>query len=143
MPEFDEPIEDYESFFRDEHARNVTEYFEDLVRQSGVDEQLNIETVAELREFEQNVSASSSSRRWWKAGRIFAIIAAVGLVALAIYMQSFYYLAIAPAIALIVLVFMKINPAISQLNEKVAELEKLRDAKSDQAWVQMAPLNEL
>ena len=59
MPEFDEPIEDYESFFRDEHARNVTEYFEDLVRESGVDEQLNIETVAELREFEQNVSASS------------------------------------------------------------------------------------
>jgi len=143
MPEFDEPIEDYESFFRDEHARNVTEYFEDLVRASGVDEQLNIETVAELREFEQNVSASSSSRRWWKAGRIFAIIAAIGLVALAVSMQSFYYLAIAPAIALIVLVFMKINPAISQLNEKVAELEKLRDAKSDQAWVQMAPLNEL
>jgi hypothetical protein len=38
---------------------------------------------------------------------------------------------------------MKVNPAISQLNEKVAEFEKLRDAKSDQAWVQMAPLNEL
>ena len=143
MPEFDEPIEDYTSFFRDEHARNVTEHFEDLVRASGVDEQLNIEIVAELRSLEQNVSTSSSSRRWWKAGRIFAIIAAVGLVALAITMQSFYYLAIAPAIALVVLVFMKINPGISQLNEKVAEFEKLRDAKSDEAWVQMEPLNEL
>ena len=143
MPEFDEPIEDYASFFRDEHARNVTEHFEDLVRASGVDEQLNIEIVAELRSLEQNVSTSSSSRRWWKAGRILAIIAAVGLVALAITMQSFYYLAIAPAIALVVLVFMKINPGISQLNEKVAEFEKLRDAKSDEAWVQMEPLNEL
>jgi hypothetical protein len=40
MPEFDEPIEDYASFFKDEHARNVTEHFEDLVRSSGVDEQL-------------------------------------------------------------------------------------------------------
>ena len=143
MPEFDEPIEDYASFFRDEHARNVTEYFEDLFRASGVDEQLNIEIVAELRSLEKNVSASSSSRGWWKAGRIFAIIAAVGLVALAITMQSLYYLAIAPAIALVVLVFMKINPAISQLNEKVTEFEKLRDAKSDEAWVQMEPLNEL
>jgi hypothetical protein len=143
MPEFDEPIEDYASFFRDEHARNVAEHFEELVRASGVDEQLNIEIVAELRSLEQNVSTSSSSRRWWKAGRIFAIIAAVGLVALAITMQSFYYLAIAPAIALVVLVFMKINPGISQLNEKVAEFEKLRDAKSDEAWVQMEPLNEL
>ena len=143
MPEFDEPIEDYASFFKDEHARNVTEYFEDLVRTSGVDEQLNIETIAELRSLQQNVSASSKSRGWWKAGRITAIIAAVGLVALAITMQSFYYLAIIPAIAFIVLVFIKINPEISSLNEKVAELEKFRDAKSNEAWVQMEPLNDL
>ena len=143
MPEFDEPIEDYESFFRDEHARNVTEHFEKLVQSSGVDEQLNIETVAELRALQQTVSASSSSRGWWKAGRISAIIAAIALVAVAISMQSFYYLAIVPAIALVVLVFMKLNPGISQLNEKVLEFEKLRDAKSDEAWVQMEPLNEL
>ena len=143
MPEFDEPIEDYASFFKDEHARNVTEHFEDLVRSSGVDEQLNIETMTELRSLQQNVSSSSSSRGWWKAGRITSIIAAVGLVALAITMQSFYFLAFIPAIALVVLVFQKINPEISHLNEKVAEFEKLRDAKSDEAWVQMEPLNSL
>ena len=38
MPEFDEPIDDYAAFFKDEHSRNVTEHFEDLVRSSGVDE---------------------------------------------------------------------------------------------------------
>ena len=92
MPEFDEPIEDYASFFKDEHSRNVTEHFEALVRSSGVDEQLNIETMTELRSLQQNVSASSSSRGWLKAGRITAIVAAVGLVALAITMQSFYFL---------------------------------------------------
>ena len=143
MPEFDEPIDDYAAFFKDEHARNVTEHFEELVRSSGVDEQLNIQTMTELRALQQNVSASSSSRGWWKAGRIIAIIVAVALCALAIYMQSIYFLAIAPAIALIVLIFKKINPEISSLNEKVAEFEKLRDEKSNEAWVQMEPLNDL
>ena len=143
MPEFDEPIDDYAAFFKDEHARNVTEHFEELVRSSGVDEQLNIQTMTELRALQQNVSASSSSRGWWKAGRIIAIIVAVALCAIAIYMQSIYFLAIAPAIALIVLIFKKINPEISSLNEKVAEFEKLRDEKSNEAWVQMEPLNDL
>lgn len=143
MPEFDEPIDDYASFFKDEHSRNVTEHFEELVRLSGVDEQLNIETMTEFRSLQENVSTSSSSRRWWRAGRFIAITAAIALSALAIYMQSFYFLLIAPAIALIFLVFKKINPEMSTLNEKVAELEKLRDAKSDQAWAQMEPLNDL
>lgn len=143
MPEFDEPIDDYASFFKDEHARNVTDHFEDLVRSSGVDEQLNIETMTEFRSLEQTVSVSSKSRGWWKAGRIAAIIAAIALVALAVTMQSFYFLAIAPAIALVVLIFKKINPEVSQLDEKVAEFEKLRDAKSNEAWVQMEPLNDL
>jgi hypothetical protein len=143
MPEFDEPIDDYAAFFKDEHSRNVTEHFEDLVRSSGVDEQLNIQTMTELRALQQNVSSSSSSRGWWKAGRIIAIVASVALCALAIYMQSIYFLAIAPAIALIVLIFKKINPEISSLNEKVVEFERLRDEKSNEAWVQMEPLNDL
>ena len=143
MPEFDEPIDDYAAFFKDEHSRNVTEHFEDLVSSSGVDEQLNIQTMTELRALQQNVSSSSSSRGWRKAGRIIAIIASVALCALAIYMQSIYFLAIAPAIALIVLIFKKINPEISSLNEKVVEFEKLRDEKSNEAWVQMEPLNDL
>ena len=58
-------------------------------------------------------------------------------------MQSIYFLAIAPAIALIVLIFKKINPEISSLNEKVVEFERLRDEKSNEAWVQMEPLNDL
>lgn len=143
MPEFDEPIDDYVSFFKDEHERNVSEYFEDLVKKAGIDEQLNIETVAEFKGLQNSVSDSSKSRGWWKAGRITAIVVAVCLVALAVVQQGIYFLTVIPAAGLVALIFMKINPEISQLNDKVADLEAKRDAKSNEAWLQMFPLNEL
>jgi hypothetical protein len=143
MPEFDEPIDDYAAFFKDEHERNVSEYFEQLVKTAGIDEQKNIETVAELQNLRKIVSDSSSSRGWWKAGRIVSIIVATGLVALAFLQGGIYFLSLVPAVGLIALVFMKINPEISVLNEKVAELEVQRDAKANEAWLQMFPLNEL
>jgi hypothetical protein len=143
MPEFDEPIDDYASFFKDEHERNVSEYFEELVKAAGIDEQKNIETVAELQSLRNSVSSNSSSRGWWRAGRIVAILAAVGLGALAFSEQGIYFLSLAPALGLLALVFMKINPEVSALNDKVTELEAQRDSKSDEAWLQMFPLNEL
>ncbi len=143
MPEFDEPVDDYATFFKDEHERNVAEYFENLVKTSGIDEQLNIETVIELKTLQGSVTDSSKSRTWWKAGRIAAIVISVALVALAFAQAGIYYLAIAPALGLLALLFMKLNPEISQLNEKVANLESQRDAKSNEAWLQMFPLNEL
>lgn len=143
MPEFDEPIDDYANFFKDEHERNVSEYFENLVKTSGIEEQLNIETVIELKSLQGSVADSSKARMWWKAGRIASIVIAVALVALAFVQAGIYYIAIAPALGLVALLFMKINPEISQLNEKVADLESQRDAKSNEAWLQMFPLNEL
>ena len=143
MPEFDEPIDDYVSFFKDAHERTVSEYFEDLVRTSGVDEQLNIQTIEELHLLEKSVAESTSSRGWWKAGRIFAILAAAGLVTWAAVQQGIYFLAIAPAGGLVFLIFKKINPEITSLNEKVKDFEGKRDDKSNEAWLQMEPLNQL
>jgi hypothetical protein len=143
MPEFDEPIDDYVSFFKDEHARNVNEYFEDLLKKSGVNEQENIELNTQLRELNQNVSSSTSSRGHWKFGRIAAIIAAIALAGVAIGQQGFYFLCLIPAAGLVYLLIKKINPEISQLNEKVDALTHDRDVKSNETWAQMEPLNQL
>jgi hypothetical protein len=143
MPEFDEPIDDYVSFFKDEHERNVNDYFESLLKTSGVDEQQNIELNSQLRELNENVDSSTSSRGHWKFGRVAAIVAAVGLVAAAIALQGFYFLCILPAAGLVFLLIKKINPAISSLNEKVDSLTHDRDAKSNETWAQIAPLNDL
>lgn len=143
MPEFDEPIDDYIKFFKEAHERTVSEFFEDLVKSAGIDEQQNIKTVEEFKELEKGVSESKSSRGTLKAGRVFSILAAIGLVIAAFANQGFYFLLLAPAIGFCFLLYKKINPEIARLNEKLTELEGKRDEKSAEAWAQMEPLNGL
>ena len=40
-----EPVELFKTVFKEAHARHTAEYFEDLLRRSGVDEHANVETV--------------------------------------------------------------------------------------------------
>ena len=49
MIEFDAPIDSYKSYFSDAHQKLVVETFDDLLRQSGVNEEENVQTVAALR----------------------------------------------------------------------------------------------
>jgi hypothetical protein len=143
MIEFDEPVKDFVGYFKDLHARNVSEFFENLVRTSKVDEPANIATVAELREFEEGIHKGSSTRGWWRFARIASIVIAAGSVYAAIQLKDWYYFLFAPAIAALLFVFLKVNKAVKELNEKLGELEKQKNAKSDEAWVQMEPLNGL
>ena len=66
MIDFETPIDDYETYFKAEHEKLVTETFDDLLRQSGVDEDGNVRTVAALRELESDHGQGSSSRSKWK-----------------------------------------------------------------------------
>ncbi|MEN9609081.1 MAG: hypothetical protein RLZZ06_1012 [Actinomycetota bacterium] len=143
MIELDEPVKDYVGFLKDEHARNVSEYFEDLVKASGVDEPANIQTVSELRELEAGIHKGSSTRGWWRFARIASLVAAGGAVVAAIQLKDWYYALFAPALALVLFVFLKINKAVKALNERLGELEKQKEAKSAEAWAQMEPLNVL
>lgn len=143
MVELDEPIKDYNSFFKDQHAQNVSEYFEELVRTSGVNEEENKSTVAQLRVYETSLAESSSSRKWWRVGRVLLILAAISLGAGAFTQQGWYYALLAPAVGAIVFIFWKVNPEVSSLNDQVKELEKKRDEQAGLAWIQMDPLNRL
>ncbi len=143
MQEIDDPIEDYTNYFREHHQRTLSEYFEQLVRDSNIDEQQNIQTVAELRVLEQQHTEGSSSRNRWRFLRVVSILVAIGLVVLAVIQKGFYFLGIAPALGSVYFVTQKINKEISQLNDNLKELEQQVKKKSDEAWMQMAPLNAL
>jgi hypothetical protein len=141
MVDLDEPLNDYVSFLRDEHQRNVSEYFENMVDVAGIDEHENIKTVAELRDLELGVSKGSSKRAWWGYGRALVIL----LSGLAIYLgfigTGVKRLWFIPALGLIALLFAKINPEISKLNSALDDLKAARDEKSAEAWAQLEPLN--
>ena len=143
MADFFEPLNDYTSFFRDQHARNVSEYFEDLVRESGVDEAENIKTVAELRELEASKHKQGNTRGWLRAARIASIVGAAIAAWVAIGQGGAYYTFLIATAGLLVLIFAKINPAVKALNERLTSLEKAIEEKTTEAWTQMAPLNRL
>lgn len=143
MVDYDEPVKDYETYFKEHHARTVSEFFEDLVRTSGVNEQENIALVTEIKDLETSKSSKASTRKGWKAGRIASIIVAIGLAILAFSLGDWNYLWLLPAVGLIVLVFAKFNPEIKKLDDIVAQLDAEITEKKDVAWSQMAPLNAL
>lgn len=139
----EEPLQAYTSFFRERHARHVSEHFEDLVRASKVDEQANIKTVGELRAAQEELSRQSSKRMWLRVARVATIAAMAGGVFVAFDRQGWASLLLLPALAAVFLVFTKINPAVTALNREVEDLEKRGEALSTQAWEQMEPLNVL
>lgn len=142
MYHYDEPVKDYASHFKDLHATNVSEYFEELVRASKVDEKQNVKTVAELRALETAVSASGSRRMWWVGARVASFLAIAILVATS-FQGGWNLLFLIPAIGLGALVIWKLNPAVADLNTEINDLESSRDRKAAEAWAEMEPLNSL
>ena len=136
-----EPLEQYASHFKTAHVTHTADFFEDLVRRSGVDEDANARTVQELRELEKQAAGVGSSNKWWRILRGLTIAAAV-LAALTILAQYTWPWLVLPALVL--------APAIHVLNRVIndsdARLKALRtacDEKRAVAWSQMAPLNRL
>ena len=95
MIDFESPIDDYETYFRADPEKLVTETFDDLLRQSGVDEDGNVRTVAALRELESDHGQGSSSRSKWKFLRIAVIVAVVALPVFA-FVQKGHVVTIGP-----------------------------------------------
>jgi hypothetical protein len=136
-----EPLEQFSSHFKTAHVNNTSDFFEDLVRRSGVDENANIKTVQELRELEKQAAGAGSTNKWWRILR-GATIAAAALAALYVFVHYRWPWLLVPAIVF--------APAIHMLNRVVndsnAQLKRLRaacDEKRGVAWGQMAPLNRL
>ena len=140
MLDYDEPVKDYESYFKEQHERVVSDYFEQLLKQSGVDEQLNIKTIEELRVLETNTSKETKVRFWWKFARVSSIV--IASISFLLLFAGAIYLLITLAGSLLFL-FLKVNKEVKSHHEKVNSLTSERDAKAAEAWKQLAPLNIL
>lgn len=136
-----EPVENYKSFFKDAHARNVTAFFENLVKKSAVDEAANIQTVKELRQIEEKITNESSSSKNWRILRGVTIALLVtGICFVLIQHSSWWMIGLAvvfgPAIY-------KLNKIIVELKDRLDQLGEQRNVKLGEAWQQMSSLNQL
>lgn len=135
-----EPLDHYQASLKDAHQQHTADFFEDMVRQSGVDEAANAKTVQDIRDLEQRGKASGATTRWWKLLRIVAFVA----VAAALFMAYRQHLAwLAGAGAVLVAIFAKLNPVIKAGNNRTQALAEARAEKEALAWGQMAGLNSL
>lgn len=115
------PVEEFDSKFKDLHMENTKKYFEELVNRSGVNIEENRKTVKEYNELKENLPKIKRKFNLWRVLRVLMIITLI----------------------LIPLVIIKITPKIKALRSEIQELDKKIKDLFSLAQLQMAPLNSL
>jgi hypothetical protein len=136
-----DPLEQYANHFKTAHVNNTSDFFEDLVRQSGVDEDANAKTVQQLRQLEKQTGEASSVLMRWKI--LLGVVIASALIALLYAYMHYSWMWIVLPIAIFAPVIYRLNRVIKDSRARVNELEQACEAKRAEAWGQMAPLNRL
>lgn len=136
-----EPLSAYKTFIKDAHARNVSQYFEELVEQSEVDEQANIATVKDIRDLEKRIANDSSANNWRRALRV-AVVAALAVFLIYIYIHYSWPWLLGPVLLFAPAIY-KLTQLINDVASRVKVLEQQRQAKYEEALKQMEPLNRL
>lgn len=126
-----EPIAQYRDVLREKHAEATRGLFEELVAKAGVDAQANARTVAELRRLEGRLADTRKRLGRWKGLHRTLVVAGWVLVIVLV------------GILLLLLDRKKVRPRVEALEEAAGKLQLARDAKEQEAWAQMAPLNAL
>ena len=115
------PLEEFDSKFRDKHSENTNNFFENLVQQSGINIEQNRETVRLYHEYKENLSKLKKNLNLWRFLRVLMCI----------------------TVLLIPLVVMKTTPKIKGLRNDIDEADKRVEELMAEANNQMLPLNNL
>ena len=96
------PLEEFTSKYQTLHADNTNRFFEDLVKQSGVNIEENRSTVKHYNEYKENLVKLKRKLNWMRFFRVLMIITLI----------------------LIPLVILKMTPKIKALREEIADADK-------------------
>lgn len=152
-----EPLKMYNSKLKDAHHQNAIDFFNDLIKKSQLNENLNIETCnkyyKKCDEIEE-VAKKLNSKKALKAFLIFLtiILFVVALVFVFFCFNDILELYINIPVACIcgiggilmcIFAFKPINLAIKSFEQQKAKLEEEATSLKNEAYIQMAPLNDL
>ena len=149
-----ELLDEYKNVYKAQHERNVSEYFEHLVRQSAVNEQENRTTVKKIRQKEQEIAKFDKKNRQlknWRGFLIFIIVVAIlafVYCAYKIFYEKLYgnqhiWIAVGAvvlAVFFVVLIVKNISPKIKTLKQILEKLNKTLNELINTANTQLAPL---
>lgn len=150
-----EPLDMFKKQYRNEHAKNTSEYFEDLVKESGVNESENAQVVKKIRKKEKEIKRLEKKHRTQTGLKVFLIVLTVLLLIAGVALIDSFtdekaparlitgIIALAGGVGLILLIVLKLNKVIKNLNNLLSETKEKLDSLYATAWEQMRPLNEL
>lgn len=157
--EINEPVSLYDKRYKDEHAQNTADFFEDLVKISSIAPQANNDLVAEINKLNEELSSFNKKRFWQKFLRTTSILAFIAilitgyafLAPLIISKEgTTQYLIIAGIVCvfgLLIFGFVKLikvlNGKIKVLDQYIKDSESIINTKTNEAWDQLRPLNSL
>lgn len=150
-----EPLKAYKDVYESAFDQNAKDYFEDLVKKSGMDVEQNRKTVADYKHETAVVAELKSKLSSHKALRGFLIFLAVaGFIMLAVGIVLLVQnnilagaillpIGVVLAIAMIVVTVKVLNPKIKHVEEECNKHSAIANDLKQQAWKQMLPLNVL
>ena len=115
------PQQEFEGRYKQLHLENTTAFFDDLVEKSGVDIELNRETIRKYNQYKNDLTKMRNNLNW----------------------QRFFRVLMCITIVLIPVVITKTTPKIKAMREEIASAEQTAEKLLQDAHSQMAPLNRL
>jgi len=136
---------------------NVDQYFDDLVKRSKVNIEQNQQTCAEIYDTQAQVKKQEKKRTGKKVAKGFSIAGACigfaamifGILGLAVFHWSLAASlplligGLALGVGLTLLICLRLNKVIKSQTALIDELNGIIQQKTDEAWKQMEPLNNL
>lgn len=115
------PMEEYEKKLKDQHLEHTKNHLEELIKESGINEEENRKTVKEYTDLKENLKKIKRKFNLWRVLRVVMII----------------------TLLLIPLVILKITPKIKALRKDIQSASQKLEELLSLAQSQMAPLNRL
>ena len=115
------PLEEFQTIYKDKHSENTSNFFEKLVQQSGIDIEKNRKTVQLYNEQKENLVKLNKKLNWLRFFRVLMCI----------------------SIVLIPVVIVKTTPKIRGLRTEIQEADQKAEKVLEEAYAQMRPLNAL
>ncbi|MBQ9336481.1 MAG: hypothetical protein IJS14_04190 [Lentisphaeria bacterium] len=152
------PVKEYASHLKEDHARNTSELFEELVRKSGVDAEANAVLVKEIRKKENLLATLKSWLGIWRFLRnLLVLVAIAGIAVGVLYLLPMVWdeapkLDITPEVAggsgiaaalALLLIFTVMRSKIRALQAAADESQEQLDELIRRATAQMQPLTDL
>lgn len=154
-----EPVDAYNNKLKDLHHQNVTNYFDELVKKSGIKVEENKITVKKYKDFSNKANLEKNNESKARNIKTLLILLSVVLVIVGIFLIYagitggislpswcsilIGALSIIVSIIFVVLIKKKINNSIKKAKELKEKLLAQASEQKRQAWGQMKALNEL